>query len=176
MITRKSRNRISPLRRRFAGIIVDVGYDHFLSRHWGDFSKVDLAVFVERVYAVLMKNRDLLPDRLSRILPHMISENWLRSYVHLKGVGDALDRIAGRLSRGEKFLRAVTEIENNYGELEKDFLAFFPDLAAFCMEWKNPWQCSVSKRPAGWHGEAVSGAWTGRTGGRSATAGHEHIP
>jgi acyl carrier protein phosphodiesterase len=52
-------------------------------------------------------------------------------------VGVALDRIAGRLSRGGKFMRAVTEIEANYEALEIDFLGFFPDLAAFCTEWKH---------------------------------------
>ncbi|RPI73402.1 MAG: DUF479 domain-containing protein [Geobacteraceae bacterium] len=131
MITRKSRNRISPLRRRFAGIIVDVCYDHFLSRHWRHFGTTDLKSFVDRVYAVLIKNRSLLPERLRRILPFMISQNLLGSYIHLEKVGDALDRIAGRLSRGGQFMRAITEIEANYEALEIDFLAFFPDLAAF---------------------------------------------
>ncbi len=130
-ITRKSRNRISPLRRRFAGIIVDVCYDHFLSRHWRHFGTTDLQSFVDRVYAVLIKNRSLLPERLRRILPCMISENWLGSYLHLEKVGDALDRIAARLSRGGPFIRAITEIEANYEALEIDFLAFFPDLEAF---------------------------------------------
>ena len=32
IIPRRSRKRISPARRRFAGVIVDVVYDHFLSR------------------------------------------------------------------------------------------------------------------------------------------------
>jgi len=131
MITRMSRNRISPLRRRFAGIIVDVCYDHFLSRHWRYFSTTDLKPFVDRVYAVLIKNRSLLPERLRRILPFMISENLLGSYMDLEKVGDVLDRIAGRLSRGGQFIRAITEIEANYKALEIDFLAFFPDLAAF---------------------------------------------
>jgi acyl carrier protein phosphodiesterase len=67
----------------------------------------------------------------------MISENWLASYIHLKGVEAALDRIARRLSRGEKFMRAITEIEANYEALEKDFLAFFPDLTSFCAQWKQ---------------------------------------
>ena len=144
MITRKSRNRISPLRRRFAGIIVDVCYDHFLSRHWRHFGTTDLKSFVDRVYAVLIKNRSLLPERLRRILPFMISENLLGSYIHLEKVGDALDRIAGRLSRGGQFMRAITEIEANYEALEIDFLEFFPDLAVFvgtrkalAMEVKN---------------------------------------
>ena len=151
MVTRNSRNRISPLRRRFAGIIVDVCYDHFLSRHWRHFGAIDLKSFVDRVYAVLSKNRSLLPERLSRILPRMISENWLGSYIHLERVGDALDRIAGRLSRSDKFMRAVTEIEANYEALEIDFLGFFPDLVAFCTEWKHRRENGAGKMPDVFH-------------------------
>jgi acyl carrier protein phosphodiesterase len=158
MLTRKSRNRISPLRRRFAGIIVDVGYDHFLSRHWRHFGAIDLKSFVDRVYAVLSKNRALLPERLSRILPRMISENWLGSYIHLERVGDALDRIAGRLSRGDRFMRAVTEIEANYEALEIDFLGFFPDLAAFCTEWKHRRENGAGKMPDVFHAGDFSDA------------------
>ena len=97
---------------------------------------MDLDLFVHRVYAVLSRHRPLLPERLSRILPCMISENWLAGYIHLAQVGDALDRIAGRLTRGGRFLHAVTEIEDNYELFDADFLSFFPELVSFCMDGK----------------------------------------
>jgi acyl carrier protein phosphodiesterase len=161
-ITRRSRNRISPLRRRFAGIIVDVCYDHYLSRHWRRFSVIDLPSFVERVYTVLRKNRALLPERLSRILPRMISDNWLGGYINLEAVGVALDRIAGRLTRGARFMQAVSEIEANYKALERDFLAFFPDLVAFCADWKRRIDKGTAGMPAGFLAEEASAASNGR--------------
>ncbi len=133
-ITRTSRNRISLKRRRFAGIIVDVCYDHFLAKHWQHFSTTDLRPYIERVYSVLNQNRALLPKRLHHILPRMVSEDWLGSYISLGGVGTALDRIAGRLSRGNGFMRSVIEIESNYSALEYDFLTFFPRLIEFSIE------------------------------------------
>lgn len=157
-ITRRSRRRISPLRRRFAGIIVDVCYDHFLSRHWRHFSRVDLKTFVGRVYSILDKNRAVLPERLRRILPHMIAENWMESYAQLKGVSQALDRITARLSRGGAFKGALAEIEANYGELEDDFLAFFPNLVAFCAEWNRRPQCAADSERIGWRSGEVNGA------------------
>ena len=42
VMTRASRRLYSPERRRFAGIIVDLCYDHFLYRHWSTFSDTAL--------------------------------------------------------------------------------------------------------------------------------------
>lgn len=134
-VTRRSRSRVSPERRRFAGVIVDVCYDHFLARHWRRFIPEDLHAFVRRVYAILGAQRALLPERLVRVLPRMIAEDWLSGYSRLDQVGIALDRITGRLSRGGCFLHSVSEIERQYDGFESDFLAFFPDLVAFRAAW-----------------------------------------
>jgi acyl carrier protein phosphodiesterase len=135
-ISRRSRSRVSPLRRRFAGVIVDMAYDHFLSRHWRRFDSTELPVFVDRVHAVLSLACPQLPERMRRVVPRMISENWLGNYIHLEKVGQALDRIAGRLTRGEPFRHAVTEIETHYEALEKDFLQFFPEMVLACGTWR----------------------------------------
>ncbi len=128
---RTSRNRIRGPRRRYAGIIVDVCYDHFLCRRWSDYSDEDLVTFVERVYDVLREHRGSLPDRLERIAPHMIADDWLRSYHDLDNVGRALDGIARRLRRGSPLAGAVVEIEASYAAFEDDFRGFFPELDAF---------------------------------------------
>lgn len=124
----ESRNRIGRTRRRYAGIIVDVCYDHFLSRYWSDYSSENLAEFSARVYDVLREHRDDLPDRLQRIAPHMIADDWLGSYADLANVGRALDGIARRIKRSNNLAGALTEIELNYAALDDDFRRFFPAL------------------------------------------------
>ncbi len=123
-----SRNRIGKQRRRYAGIIVDVCYDHFLSRHWADYSSESLTCFTARVYDVLREHRDDLPDRLQRMAPHMIADDWLGSYSDLSNVGRALDGIAQRITRSNPLAGALTEIETNYAALDDDFRRFFPEL------------------------------------------------
>jgi acyl carrier protein phosphodiesterase len=130
-VMRRSRGRIGSRMSRFSGIIIDVCYDHFLARHWSTYSDQDLAVFVQHAYHVLQKNRLILPDRLQRILPYMISEDWLGRYIEFERIGSTLDRITRRLTRGRQFKGAIGEVEKNYADLEKDFLAFFPDLIEF---------------------------------------------
>lgn len=134
-IMRTSRGRIGPQMRRFSGIIIDVCYDHFLAKHWRRYSNQNLTVFVQHAYDVLQKNHFILPERLQRILPYMISEDWLGRYIEIKSVGVTLDRITRRLTRGERFRGAIVEVEKNYDDLESDFLKFFPDLLDYaCRE------------------------------------------
>jgi acyl carrier protein phosphodiesterase len=126
----ESRNRIGRKRRRYAGIIIDVCYDHFLCRSWTDYSKESLACFLARVYDVLREHQDKLPDRLRRIAPHMIADDWLGSYSELDNVGRALDGIARRIERSNPLAGALAEIEANYAMLDDDFQRFFPELEA----------------------------------------------
>jgi acyl carrier protein phosphodiesterase len=136
-VTRASRNRIGPLRRRFAGVLVDVGYDHFLARHWHRFHAESLPGFTQGVYAVLKQDRTPLPKRFEAVLSRMITYDWLGSYIHLDKVALALDRTAGRLSHGERFKGGIADIQANYRGLETDFLAFFPDLIRFSKEYNS---------------------------------------
>lgn len=127
----RSRNRMSPYRRRFAGVIVDVGYDHFLARHWSTFTDVALSQFTTTVYEMLLVNRRVFPQRVKAVLARMAAEDWLGTYQSLPGVGLTLDRLSQRLKRENPLKGAVEEIEANYDALEGDFLSFFPELVAF---------------------------------------------
>jgi acyl carrier protein phosphodiesterase len=130
-ITRASRNLYSPARRRFAGIIVDLCYDHLLYRHWSEFSDVKLDRFISRVYDILMTHRAMLPARLEAMLPVMIREDWLGSYRDLSGIEKTLNRLSKRVTNGDRLIGAIEEINLHYRHLEANFLIFFPDLIHF---------------------------------------------
>ena len=136
-ITRTSRNRIGPVRRRFAGILVDVCYDHFLARDWHCFNSEPLTDFAQRVYTCLAQNRIPLPDRFGGVLSRMIAHDWLGGYYHLDKVALALDRIADRLSCGQRFKGGIADIMDNYRELQSDFHAFFPEVVRFSKAFRN---------------------------------------
>jgi len=129
--TRASRNLYSPARRRFAGIIVDLCYDHLLFRHWSKFSDVQLDRFISHVYDILMTHSAMLPARLEAMVPVMIREDWLGSYRDLTGVEKALNRLSKRVTDGDRMLGAIEETNLHYRRLEANFLIFFPDLIHF---------------------------------------------
>ncbi len=127
----QSKSRISAGRRRYAGIMVDVFYDHFLARHWKDFHDVPLAEFSGRCYQALERNYTILPERLQRMAPMMKQWDWLGSYADIGSIYTALDRIGQRLKHENRLMNSADELVENYTPLEADFRAFLPDVLRF---------------------------------------------
>jgi len=125
---------LRPDRRRFAGIIVDLSFDHFLAKNWSDYSELKLSEFTDRVYSVLLSREQTLPQKLRERLPYMVKDDWLGSYKNLDTIGLALHAISKRLSRFEKtkpIKDGLDDIKKNYQEFEQNFSEFFPDLITF---------------------------------------------
>ena len=140
-LTHASRALMSPGQRRFAGILVDVFYDHFLARHWLLFHPQPLPQFTQEIYDVLLPRRSEFPARLQRILPWMVRDDWLASYAEVESVDAALHGLARRFRYSERAARlasGVVELERNYAALERNFLAFLPLLRNFAQGDSNP--------------------------------------
>jgi acyl carrier protein phosphodiesterase len=129
-----SRQRVSAQRRRYAGIIVDMFYDHFLARNWTDYHDEPLAAFSARVYAMLQRRHGELPARLQQMAPQMIAGDWLCSYAEVESIARALDRIGTRLRRENRLHGAGEELVGCYAQFESDFRAFLPTAQRFCRE------------------------------------------
>jgi acyl carrier protein phosphodiesterase len=131
ILTADCRKLFSPYRRRFAGIIVDICYDHFLSKHWNAYTSVDLCEFAAHVYTVMQAHSSILPPRLQDVLPRMQRQNWLITYRTLDGVRITLERISKRVSPNNPLSGSIEEVVPNYNLLESNFLSFFPDVIEF---------------------------------------------
>jgi acyl carrier protein phosphodiesterase len=123
-------SRFSPERRRYAGIILDVFFDHCLAQRWQAYHPEPLGHFTGQVYAVLRRTPDL-PGRLATIAPLMIADDWLGSYQHFEVIGRVLQGISRRLSRPEGLQGAMPELRELYTVLMEDFQGFYPELQAF---------------------------------------------
>ncbi len=127
----RSKSRISPARRRYAGIMMDMFYDHFLAKHWREFHDQPLEEFTATIYAVLGRQHATLPERLQRMAPVMAQWNWLASYAEVHSIHAALDRMGQRLKRENPLLHSADELVEHYAELESDFRAFLPEVLRF---------------------------------------------
>jgi acyl carrier protein phosphodiesterase len=130
-VVHRSKARVSAERRRYAGIMVDMFYDHFLARDWARYSNEPLSAFTKRTYEVLEDNHGLLPERLQRMAPWMIRGDWLGSYARVGAIGDSLDGMSRRMKRENRLAGSVEELEALYADFARDFGEFFPDLVRF---------------------------------------------
>ncbi|MDC0664294.1 acyl carrier protein phosphodiesterase [Marinobacter sp. SS21] len=118
----------SAQRRRFAGVALDVLFDHYLLRHWSRFAADDSHHFIQEVYRDLELGACLMPDSMAHTTATMIRQDWFNAYRELDNVGHALDRISTRLRRPNQFAGVIEEIRSNDAELEARFLLFFHEL------------------------------------------------
>ncbi len=127
-IFRRSVRRVDGPFRRYAGILIDVFYDHFLARMWSHYAAVPLEEFAAEFYASLPAHRNDLPATAYTRLLQMKAGDWLCSYRELHGVRRALEGIGTRFRKPLELGEATAELEMRYHALSDDFVEFFPAL------------------------------------------------
>ncbi|VVO67699.1 Acyl carrier protein phosphodiesterase [Pseudomonas fluorescens] len=125
-----SLSRFSMTRRRYAGIVLDVFFDHCLARDWTLYADQPLEQFTSDVYRVLSAEPQL-PERLAMIAPHMVANDWLGSYREFAVLEQVLRGISRRLTRPEELAAAMQELRVLYEPLSEDFRLFYPQLQDF---------------------------------------------
>jgi acyl carrier protein phosphodiesterase len=119
-------------RRRYAGIVLDVFYDHELSRHWHQWCDVPRGELIARFYRALAAHEPRLPPRLREMLPYLVGQDWLGGYARFDGVARTIDRVSRRLSRNGELLRdGVQDLVRHRDAIADGFERFFPDLVRF---------------------------------------------
>ncbi|WMN19127.1 ACP phosphodiesterase [Pseudomonas piscis] len=129
--------RFAQTRRRYAGIVIDVFFDHCLARDWAQYADRPLQAFTADVYRALAAEPQL-PGRLAQIAPYMAADDWLGSYRDFRVLEQVLRGIARRLSRPEELTAAMGELERLYQPLSEDFREFYPQLQVFAEQYTAP--------------------------------------
>lgn len=130
-IVRKSTKRLHKYHGHYSGVIVDMFYDHFLAKHWEKYSSLPLETFVDNFYTLIKANFELLPATIQRMIPHMVSNNWLVSYRSLDGIANILGQMNKRAKGNSHMDTAILDLENHYRAFEQEFLDFFEALRVF---------------------------------------------
>lgn len=127
---KEARNLLAPSRRRFAGIVVDIFFDHFLTIHWNRYHPGTLSAFIAEVYAAFDAHPHLLGKQLGPLIPRIREENWLASYRTEAGLALTLQRVSSRSPRLSPLVDSMTDFSENREEFEECFLAFYPQIRA----------------------------------------------
>ncbi|MDM8347315.1 ACP phosphodiesterase [Pseudomonas sp. sp1636] len=126
----QARSRFPAERRRCAGILLDLFFDHCLALHWADYADEPLAQFTGRVYRLLAAE-PVLPERLALIVPRMAAQDWLGSYRDFAVLEQVIAGMGRRLSRPGLLDGSLLELERLYVPLSEDFRQFYPELLEF---------------------------------------------
>lgn len=130
--------------RRYAGILLDVFYDHVLALRWERYSEVPLAEFIAGFYGTLRRHAAVLPPKLAELAPYMIEQDWLGSYRSYAGVDLALRRISTRLSKNGDLMRdALADLERHSAAIAAGFDVFFPELITFAESQRHEKQSAL---------------------------------
>ena len=134
-VVKEAKQYFSPARRRFAGVAIDVVFDHFLITHWQQFSEQPLSDFKRNSFGLLNQRLAHMPPRMQRVVTSMTKNDWFKDYETINGVGTALDNIANRIRFANQFAGAAEDIKRHYYQLDAAFLAFFPQLITHVTEF-----------------------------------------
>ncbi|MCU0370265.1 MAG: ACP phosphodiesterase [Bacteroidales bacterium] len=143
-VFKASRSRLVPRYRMYAGVIVDLYYDHVLARYWDEYSDEDLAQLVARTYFLLIRRFHLLPPRSRRILPFMITQNWLVGYRDLHVLQRVFNGMSRRTSHQSGMENAIHDLQAGYDLFESEFRAFFPEIIRHIDQYRSNLQAGSS--------------------------------
>jgi len=128
-IVEQSKLLLRPHFRKYAPVIVDVFYDHFLARDWDQYHPhVSLANYADSVYQLLETYATLLPERAYHMLGYMKKYNWLKGYASIEGMENALAGLARRTTFESHMEEAPKFLLEHYELFEKHFKIFFMEL------------------------------------------------
>lgn len=133
----RARELFAPPYRRYAGILIDLWFDHLLARGWNEHGEGALEDFSDLVRAVLDERRSEVPERMRGFAAYLRANGLPAAYRERAMIGDVLRGVSQRLTRENPLASALPLLTALDGELMRRFAAFFPDLRDFARAERN---------------------------------------
>lgn len=130
-IVRRSKRRLHKRYGLYAGVVIDIFYDHYLAKNWHEYSAIPLDLYVEQVYELLQNNHDILPEKTQHMLPFMIEYNWLYNYQYREGIQRVMNGMNRRTQNRSRMDLALEDLIAFDQDFQDDFTAFFEELRTF---------------------------------------------
>lgn len=124
---RRSKARLDDRFGHTKAIVIDIFYDHLLSKNWEAWAHGTLGDFAAQGYAALRRHRDLLPAAFRPLARRLIRHDLLAAYREPETIKFVLKRIAQRLSRPNHLAAGHRELIHCAGAMEADCREFLTD-------------------------------------------------
>lgn len=127
----------APPFRRYAGIALDMWFDHCLARDFARWSATSLDTFSSDLRDLLRRHEALLPPGAQRFAQYMQSNDLPAAYADPRMLERALAGIGQRLRRDNPLDRMLPQLQALQAPLHRHFEVFFPQLAQFARDWER---------------------------------------
>jgi acyl carrier protein phosphodiesterase len=141
------RERFNPPYRRYAGIFLDIWFDHYLARDFSRWAGEDLGAWSDALRAMLHRHDALLPEALRGFLAYMDRHGLPAGYADPAVVEQAFQGVSQRLSRANPIATVLPLLMANDTVLRERFEMFFPQLQAFAADWIQANSVQVTRKP-----------------------------
>ena len=123
--------------RRYAGIIIDLAYDHELARDWWRYMPGSLERFDVQIRDLLRGNEAMLPEGLVQFMQYADLHGLFTAYREKDVVMFALAGMGTRLTRPNPLHRVAEVWEEMEPRFKESFRQFFPEIQAQVLEWRK---------------------------------------
>ena len=128
---RRARQLFRPETFRVAPITLDVIWDHFLARHWSQFtSDLTLTQFSAAVEREIVPQLAATPEEFQQLNAVMWRERWFEHYAQPARLERVLHGMASRRPRLAALRDSYHDFTEHYDQFEALFFIFYPRLMA----------------------------------------------
>jgi acyl carrier protein phosphodiesterase len=124
----ETRKHLYPYFSKYAAVVQDVYYDHFLAIDWQHYHPKSLPDFAQSVYRTLNGSKIHMNERAARTLHYMELQNWLANYASTDGIDRTLKGMASRARFASNMQNGIAPLKAHFHEMKSEFDAFFPEL------------------------------------------------
>jgi acyl carrier protein phosphodiesterase len=130
-VVQQSKISLRPKFHKYAPVITDIFYDHFLAKNWDHYSTQPLKEYADEFYSLAAQYTGILPLRTQNMLRYMTAHNWLVSYASLDGIHKVLTGMSKRTAFDSGMEKAAQALRERYVEFESEFTVFFDELIRY---------------------------------------------
>lgn len=124
----RTRRMLYPYFGKYAAVVQDVFYDHFLAANWDAYHEMRLKEYTRFAYKTLQEAEEFFNERAARTFHYMYIQDWLTGYASDQGIDRALSGLSRRAKFESNMDRSLPVLRRYRSEIDKDFRQFFPEL------------------------------------------------
>ena len=124
-----------PRVRLYSGAFVDVAFDYFLANDTAENSQRDWQEHSQRVYAVLRRYEEFLPEVFKKVLDKMQQDDWLYNYRNEWGIEYSFRNVVNKAQFLDKTTNVFPAFLANKDFLREKYEIFFPEIKSFAQDF-----------------------------------------